>query len=233
MESDADRVQPAVIAAFDFDGTMTVVDTSLPFVRHVLGSSKGWRQILPLTPLFGVDLARAVWREGSGPGRGTPLGRIGGRWEAAVHERILRRCFAGIPGDELQACGEAFAEREMARIVRPASLERLQWHKQQGHSCVLISASVDVYLEPWGKAVGFDHVIGTTLELDDEGVLTGRLASEPCWGGAKVDRLRSYVGSLEDYTVYAYGDSAGDRELLAAADHGFIVRGDFELVAAG
>jgi HAD superfamily hydrolase (TIGR01490 family) len=231
--SDADRVQPAVIAAFDFDGTMTGADTSLPFVLFVLGPLKGWLKVIPLTPLFGIDLARAVRSEGIGSGGGSPLGRIRGRWETAVHERILRRCFAGIPGEELRACGEAFAEREMGRFVRSAGLDRLRWHKQQGHCCVLISASVDVYLEPWGRAVGFDHVIGTTLELDQGGVLTGRLASEPCWGGAKVRRLRSHFGSLEDYTVYAYGDSAGDLELLAAADHGFMVRGNFELVAAG
>jgi HAD superfamily hydrolase (TIGR01490 family) len=233
MVSDADRVQPAVIAAFDFDGTMTVADTSLPFVLFVLGSSKYRRKVLPLAPIFGIDLLRAVGREGVCSGLGGPLGRIRGRWENNAHERILRRCFAGLSGEELRVHGEAFAQRGMDRFVRPASLDRLQWHKQQGHGCVLISASVDVYLEPWGKAVGFDHVIGTTLELDDEGVLTGRLASEPCWGGAKVDRLQSHLGSLEDYTVYAYGDSAGDRELLAVADHGFMVQGDFELVATG
>ena len=72
-------------------------------------------------------------------------------------------------------------------------------------------------------------MLGTQLELDDEGVFTGRFAVEPCWGRAKLRRLESVLGSLSDYTVFAYGNGRGDKDLLAVADHGFLVRGKFEL----
>ncbi len=223
----------SVIAAFDFDGTLTTKDTSLPFVLFVLGRWKGWRKILFLVPLFGVDLLLAVWRERFASKRhGHVLGGVRGRWENNVHERVLHSCFSGMGGDELRRTGGKFAELEMAKFLRPAGLERLSWHKAQGHCCVLISGSVDAYLDPWGKRVGFDHVLVTELETDASGVVTGRFSTEPCWGRAKVRRLLRQFGPREGYTLYVYGDSAGDRDLIAIADHGFMVRDDFELVEA-
>ncbi|TDJ47887.1 MAG: HAD-IB family hydrolase [Gemmatimonadetes bacterium] len=223
----------SVIAAFDFDGTLTTKDTSLPFVLFVLGRWKGWRKILFLVPLFGVDLLLAVWRERfASKKNGHVLGGIRGRWENNVHERVLRHCFSGMDGDELRRTGGRFAQLEMAKFLRPAGLERLSWHKAQGHCCVLISGSVDAYLDPWGKRVGFDHVLVTELETDASGVVTGRFSTEPCWGRAKVRRLLHQFGPREGYTLYVYGDSAGDRDLIAIADHGFLVRDDFELVEA-
>jgi phosphatidylglycerophosphatase C len=229
MTPDAVGPHKTVLAVFDFDGTLTAGDTSLPFVLYALGSAGGWRTLLPLAPLFGLDFVTAVWEE-KAPGRGDVLGGVRGRWEAKVHQRLLRRCFSGMAGDRLRELGEGFARQEVERFVRPAGLARLRWHREQGHCCVLISASIDLYLEPWGRRVGFDHVLGTSLEFDETGAFTGRFATESCWGRAKVRRLSSHFGSLGDYTLYAYGDSAGDRALLTIADHGFLVRGDFELI---
>lgn len=231
MTPDGADPQKTVLAVFDFDGTLTAGDTSLPFVLYAMGPARGWRTLLPLAPLLGIDLLTAAWREKvAAPGHGEALGSVRGRWEGQVHERLLRRCFSGMAVDRLRELAEAFARHELERFLRPAGLDRLRWHRHQGHSCVLMSASIDLYLEPWGKEVGFDHVLGTSLEFDQTGAFTGRFATEPCWGRAKVRRLSSQFGALRDYTLYVYGDSAGDRDLLAIADRGFLVRGDFELV---
>jgi phosphoserine phosphatase len=39
----------------------------------------------------------------------------------------------------------------------------------------------------------------------------------------KAERLRAHLGD-EGITLWAYGDSAGDREMLALADHAIRVR---------
>lgn len=230
MTSNTPPVARPVVAVFDFDGTLTRRDTSLPFVFFVLGRVKTWLTIVRLVPMFGFDLLAAFWDERltSHAGQRESLGGVAGKWETNVHERLLRHCFAGMTADQLRDLGKRFMVIEGVRLVRQAGLRRLAWHKQQGHRCILISASIDVYLDPWATDAGFDDVLGTQLELDDKGVLTGRFAMEPCWGRAKVRRLESHLGSLADYTVFAYGDSRGDKELLAVADHGFLVRGDFE-----
>src|SRR5207247_1629419 len=69
---------------------------------------------------------------------------------------------------------------------------------------------------PIGRRLGFDAVLATRLEVDGAGVLTGQLAGANCRGPEKVARLRAWRGDTL-VVAYAYGDSAGDREMLAVA----------------
>ena len=59
-------------------------------------------------------------------------------------------------------------------------------------------------------------MLATRLEVDEAGLLTGRLAGANCRGPEKVARLRAWRGDTL-VVAYAYGDSAGDREMLAVA----------------
>ena len=67
----------------------------------------------------------------------------------------------------------------------------------------------------------------THLEADAAGRLTGRLDGPNCRGPEKERRLRAWLTDrgLEKATLWAYGDSRGDRELLALADRPELVRG--------
>jgi HAD superfamily phosphoserine phosphatase-like hydrolase len=80
------------------------------------------------------------------------------------------------------------------------------------------SAALELLLEPWARAVAIDDVLATRLEVRS-GRVTGRLDGPNCYGPEKVARLRALIGGLDAFDVYAYGDSRGDRELLAAATH--------------
>jgi phosphatidylglycerophosphatase C len=84
----------------------------------------------------------------------------------------------------------------------------------------MISASLAVYLAPLGRQLGFDAVLATALEVGSDGRLTGRLEGANVRGQEKVDRLRQWLG-VDTCELWAYGDSDGDRELLALADHGY------------
>jgi phosphatidylglycerophosphatase C len=101
---------------------------------------------------------------------------------------------------------------------------RVQEHKRRGHRLVLVSASPALYLTVWAARAGFDAVLATELEFRD-GRFSGRLASPNCWGPEKVRRLQQWFGDARTQVLYAYGDSRGDREMLALADHAWL-RGD-------
>jgi len=61
-------------------------------------------------------------------------------------------------------------------------------------------------------------LISTEIEVVDDR-LTGRLACENCYGPEKVKRIHLLL-SLRDYDpIYAYGDSTGDKEMLALTKH--------------
>jgi len=60
------------------------------------------------------------------------------------------------------------------------------------------------------------EIISTRLETKD-GLLTGNFATPNCYGPEKVRRIREVVDLSAYQTVYAYGDSRGDREMLEIA----------------
>jgi phosphoserine phosphatase len=51
-----------------------------------------------------------------------------------------------------------------------------------------------------------------------DGRLTGRFLTKNCYGQEKVNRIKELYPHREEYHLTAYGDSNGDRELLAFAD---------------
>jgi phosphoserine phosphatase len=36
-------------------------------------------------------------------------------------------------------------------MLRPEALRRARWHQEQGHHLVVLSASLEAYLLPWGE----------------------------------------------------------------------------------
>lgn len=192
--------QRPIVAAFDFDGTLTRSDSLLPFLQFSSGVSKFTRYLLQLIPVL-VQLF---------------FGKIGNQ---AAKEAMLTRFFAGVDKTKITELGACFADQKVPRLLRQKALARLHWHQQKGHYCVLVSASLDVYLEPWGTAMGFDAVICSQLEFNSENRITGRLVGANCYGEEKVRRLRKLVGNPT--VLYVYGDSRGDHELLKIADHAY------------
>lgn len=191
-----------VVAAFDFDGTVTRSETLGPFLVHTLGAARVARDALVLSPTLA----------------GYALGLI--RNDVAK-ERVFVRCLGGMQIDVLRQRAERFAATGLPLLIRREALRRLAWHKRQGHRCVVISASLELYVKPWAISAGFDDVIATRIEILPDGRTTGRLAGSNCFGIEKVRQLEALLGGRSSYTLYAYGDSRGDKELLSAADHAY------------
>lgn len=186
-----------VLAAFDFDGTISTQDTFFPFLLYVCGRRAVYRELAYSL----ADLLR-------------PAG------ERSLRDRLkaslVRRLFRGLSREYVEARARDYAQTVLGSKLRPRALERIRWHKEQGHRCVLVSASLDVYLEPIAGTLGFDDLLCTRLGRA-EGILDGELLGANCRRAEKVRRLASLVGNLSRYHIYAYGDSAGDRELLEIA----------------
>ena len=191
-----------VVAAFDFDGTLTRRETLLPFLLHTLGAAAVARHALMLSPTLAGYALHLIRND-------------------VAKERVFIQCLAGMSMNELQQQGERFAANVLPDLLRDTAIRRLEWHKQQGHRCVVISASLELYVRPWAFKAGFDDVIATRLEMRADGSITGRLSGANCFGIEKVRRLEMLLGSREGYILYAYGDSRGDKELLINSDFPF------------
>ena len=92
-----------------------------------------------------------------------------------------------------------------------------------GHEVVIVSASLDVYLDEVARSLGVAHLLCTGLVADERGRCTGHLRGANCRGAEKVARLRALFGD-DDVELWAYGNSRGDDEMLALAHHPVIVR---------
>jgi phosphatidylglycerophosphatase C len=141
----------------------------------------------------------------------------------AAKDAFVGGLVRGVPASTVADLGRAYAQRLAATRLHPSMVERVAWHREQGHELVLVSASLAVYLEPLGTLLGFDHVAATALEVGADGLLTGRLLGSNVRGPEKAARLTAWLAG-ESCELWAYGDSAGDRELLAMADTPMLVR---------
>lgn len=185
------------VAAFDFDGTLRPGDSLLAFLATVVPRRR---------------LARAL----AGSWRQLALVPAGGRRRDAAKAAVLARALAGVPVAVVEEAAAAFAAR-LEGELRPDVLARARWHAAQGHEVIIVSASPERYLIPLAERLGFVAVLATRLE-EAEGRLTGRLAGANVRGPEKVRRLAEWLVG-EPVVLWAYGDSAGDRDLLAGADH--------------
>jgi len=196
-----------VVAAFDVDGTLTTRDCVVPFLQRLSGRARLAARVAA-RPLAVTSAA---------------IRRDRDRFKAVA----LRAAFAGRASAAVDALGATFAEHVHGSWLRPDTPRRLAWHQAEGHRIVLVSASLGAYLHPLGGLLGVDDVLCTEAVVGDDGRCTGAMVGANCRGPEKVRRLRSWMDEqdLGGATLWAYGDSAGDRELLASADQAFLVKG--------
>ena len=184
-----------LVAAFDFDGTITRKDTLVPFLRRFRG-----------LPRFAGAFVQALPAGLTAPDRREA-------YKAAVFHQLLR----GVPAEDLTAAALDYG-RQLPAQFRPDTVERIRWHQEEGHEVVIVSASLRAYLDPVVEHLGLDGVCAVELEVADDGRLTGRMVGPNCRGPEKVVRLTDWLGGERPERLWAYGNSSGDQDLLAVAD---------------
>ncbi len=200
----------SIIAAFDFDGTISTTDSLRVFVRDTVGTTRFVAGAVLASPwLIGAAL-RLVDR---------------GTAKAA----FLRATLGARTRAQLEDDAQRFVTQQLPRLLRPEMLARLRQHRTMGHRVVLVSASPDLYLRPWAASVGFDAVLSTELAFDEQGRFAGRFAQPNCWGPEKVRRLEAWWANSPPRVLFVYGDSRGDKEMAERADHAWI-RGEGTLM---
>jgi len=189
------------IAAFDFDGTITFRDTFLPFLIFAFGYKAVAYAFIP-------SLLNLISRH-----KAQPLRNI-------LKEGMVKRLFRGRTINEIDLMAKAYADWVVKEKLRPEAIAEIACHREKGHTCLMVSASLDIYLGYISENLKFDHLLCTTLETHS-GKFTGNLVGINCRGPEKVRRMEGLLGILAGYEIYAYGDSDGDKEMLALTSKAF------------
>lgn len=184
------------LAVFDFDGTMTYSDSFTSFLKFLVGKPTYIKGLAVLAPWLGAWKLKLLAND-------------------KAKEITMKHFFGGMPEDKFNERCRDFAMHKLPQLIRPDALAELNHHREQGHDVTLLSASPINYLGIWAEHARVD-CLSTELEVAD-GCITGRIKGRNCYGAEKVAKLRTRYNP-DDYTeIYAYGDTRGDRELLALA----------------
>ena len=184
------------IAVFDFDGTITRKDTLIEFIRFVKGSTALYRGLLLHLPWL-VLMKLHLYNNGK------------------TKERVFSWFFKGMSLVEFNQMGKQFYETQADKLLHADAVRIINEHKHKGDKVVILSASIENWVQPFASALQAEGLLSTQAEVI-QGKLTGRFATKNCYGVEKVKRLKAWLDAnvKEQPYVIAYGDSRGDKELL-------------------
>ena len=190
--------QKSTIAFFDFDGTITSQDSLACFLKETLGIPRFYMGVLSMMPILLAYKLKLLSNHDA-------------------KEKFIAHYFKGWKIDDFKKSADSYSQNGIDCIVRPDAREKLKWHQDQGHKVVVVSASIESWLQLWCDNNKYE-LIGTKLEIKN-GEVTGKFSTRNCYGQEKVNRITNKY-SLEDYKdIYAYGDSRGDQEMIAISNH--------------
>jgi HAD superfamily hydrolase (TIGR01490 family) len=158
--------------------------------------------------------------------------RLRGASEEATQKLLgeVREVFRGVPARRLARLGPDVLVGVLPRIY-PEMLSEVYAHQDAGRRTFIVSAAGDELVQVLARILYMDGGIGTTYEVDDEGLLTGGIGGEFIYGEGKVAAMRRFA---EDHDIdlassYAYSDAFSDLPMLRAVGNPVVVNPDEEL----
>lgn len=203
------------IYCFDFDGTLTTKDTLLEMIKFAKGKTRfllGFLLYSPILVLMKLHLFP--------------------NWKAK--QLIFKHFFGGMTIEDFDELCVNFAMKNLY-LLRFPGIARIQEAQRKRERVFVVSASIDNWVRPFFAFQNLDcvEVLGTQIEVVD-GKVTGRFQTNNCYGEEKVHRIcEALTQTIENgkgastlsfdrtqYDIEAFGDSQGDKEMLAFADKG-------------
>ncbi len=184
------------IAFFDFDGTITTKDTMLEIIKFQKGITKFYIGFL-INSLFLIGLKFKLISN------------------QQAKERMLSYFFKGIDHYSFQEACDRFAIEVLPSIVRAGAVREINKLKSSGFKVVVVSASADNWIKKWCDDAGIG-LIASQLKIVNER-LSGKLSGKNCNGEEKAIRIRSAFNLSQYAEIFVYGDSCGDKQMMALA----------------
>ncbi|MBE0515052.1 HAD family hydrolase [Sulfurimonas sp.] len=184
------------LALFDFDGTLTTKDSLGEFLKQSVGRKKYLLNMFRFLPYF------ILWQ--------TKLMNNG-----VAKEHLFRIFFKGMDEEFFKSKAKEFSLTKLDTMLNKERFKLLREHQAKGDRVVIVSASMRCWLQPWCDKEGVE-LLCTHLKFE-EGTFCGKFLTPNCHGIEKANRIKAHLNLQEYETIHAYGDSSGDKEMLALA----------------
>lgn len=188
------------IAVFDFDGTITTKDTLLEFIKFNKGSFAFYFGFVVNLPYLIAYKLKIISNQ-------------------SAKEKILTFFFRGTELTAFRDFCSSFSRKILPGLIRPKASQEIGRLQKEGITVVVVSASPENWIQDWADETG-TVLIASRLEVID-GKLTGKLSGKNCHGNEKVKRICETFDLSRYEIVAAYGDSSGDRPMLALAGRAY------------
>jgi HAD superfamily hydrolase (TIGR01490 family) len=188
------------IAFFDFDGTITRKDTLLEIIKFIKGNAAFYVGFFVNSPWLIALKLKIIPND-------------------QVKQKILSFFFAGIPEERFQMKCDLFIEERLPKLIRPGAMAEIDRLKVLGFDIVVISASAENWIRNWSNGHAL-KLISSKLEVKN-GLITGKIEGRNCHGEQKVVSILERWDLREYDEIYAYGDSTGDKPMMALATKSF------------
>lgn len=182
------------IAFFDFDGTITTKDTFKEFAIFAVGKVKFIHCLL----LSAHNIL--AWK-------------LGVKSNSYAKEKLFGRLYGGMPLDIFNDKCQQFSQH-IETILKNDTIAKLKHHQQQDDYTTIVSASIENWIKPWAQLHNINMVLATQIEVDENGILTGRFSTPNCHGKEKANKIISSFPEIHKLVSYAYGDSSGDKDMF-------------------
>lgn len=185
-----------VLVLFDFDGTITFEDSSSVFFRFLYDSKyhffyNNYILCFRLSLLLKLKIINYL-----------PL-----------KKRRLQIHTSKYDDNSLFNFSENFKIKFLNKLLIPAAMEKIQWHKQQGHEIWIVSASYDFILANWARENNLNLITNKTIYNGNQRMIDNVDINFD----EKLNQIKRYI-NLNNYNeIYAYGDSPGDLKMLEIA----------------
>ncbi|ANF81583.1 phosphoserine phosphatase [Acinetobacter sp. NCu2D-2] len=197
----ASHSQNETLALFDFDGTLYPHDSFTGFIFYTLSKRHIIRRGIPILPWILAYYAKLY-----------PAHKM--------RPKLYQAMFKGITVKDISIKRQHYVLK-LLQNLHPELLKQLLQHQAQHHRVVLVSATVDLYLKDVAEQLGID-VICSKVEVKS-GILTGRYTTEDCSNTHKKQRIIQQFSLEQLQTIYAYGNSHEDLEMLSLSHQPYMV----------
>ncbi len=187
------------LALFDFDGTMTTRDSFNDFLKNSTPPVLYWLKRLVLyAPCY-------------------IFYKIGFLKTHELKSWQIKLYLAKKSEKDFEQYKNWFTNKYLPKILKQSALQRIASHKMEGHEVWIVSASFDFCIQDWCKKNDISFLCN--ISETKNGVPTGKFPIPECNYEEKVARIRSMVDTDSYKTIYAYGDTNGDKPMLALAQY--------------
>lgn len=213
----AKTTKPAKIEAAFFDVDNTIIRGSSSFLFGKAAFKRGF--------FTRKDVWRFAWHQSRFIAKGETKDMV-----TTIKDQALA-LIAGHKAADLIALSDEVYDLHLKPKLWPETVRLAKDHVAAGREVWLVTATAQEIADVLAQKLGLTGAIGTKIEQNSEGILTGKLIGHTLHGKFKRRAVRSLAKerNISLRKSYAYSDSVNDLPMLTLVGHAVAVNPDVTL----